>query len=149
MSQKRRHDFTSASHPSAGKSPQGKAHLSGGEELHAPRHLEAVRDQVLHSEGQLVELVSICTGGTCGWLQRLLTRLLFSPLSYSYYYSHNFSLHGVTFEGQPTVTANKNSVCFIPHALDTAVFSPKIRSSQKKQSHIFLSDLVTLEIIFF
>jgi len=31
----------------------------------------------------------------------------------------------------------------------TLLFSPKIRSSQKKQSHIFLSDLVTLEIIFF
>lgn len=71
------------------------------------------------------------------------------PFSYRPHYSHKFSLYGGVFEGQPTVTGSKNSACFTPHALDTAVFSPKIRSSQNKQSHIFLSDLVTLEIIFF
>lgn len=55
--------FTSETHPSAGKKPQCKTHLSGGEELHASGHLKAVRDQVLHSEGQLVELISVCKGG--------------------------------------------------------------------------------------
>lgn len=77
------------------------------------------------------------------------SQAVISPLSYRPHYSHKSSLHGGVFEGQPTVTGNKNSACFTPRALDAAVFSPKIRSSQKKQSHIFLSDLVTLEIIFF
>lgn len=63
VSLKCRCDFTSETHPSAGKKPQCKTHLSGGEELHASGHLKAVRDQVLHSEGQLVELISVCKGG--------------------------------------------------------------------------------------
>lgn len=52
------------------KNPQCKTHLSGGEELHASGHLKAVRDQILHSEGQLVQVISICRGGKQGLLQR-------------------------------------------------------------------------------
>lgn len=58
-------------------------------------------------------------------------------LSYRSHYSHKFSLHGGVFEGQHTVIGNKSSACFTPCALDIAVFSPKIRSSQEETTTHF------------